>query len=288
VLERESYCQAINTMPLRTSNSEAASTDDPSRQPTILKRWRQHILLVGLFEDTSRVLSNGRNAITPALVSTWFIVIFGVLIGGNGVNFVHWITIKLMNFSPMLDYVLLISVILAGPDFLPPLTPMNGSENLINRIVWSCLYFGHYWLTNSYYILGGGINGSSNSKLEEEDNEEKISGQSLMKLALSLSSFQLLSIISGIWHTDQGDYNYKRTQRDFHNYYRSRGRGINDNHLIDVSRYLMMYQFQAACGIGIFWATFEVYSKIVFLYVFIGFFLINVCVSVYGRLQGLY
>mmetsp|Transcript_38873 Transcript_38873/g.39273 ORF Transcript_38873/g.39273 Transcript_38873/m.39273 type:complete len:223 (+) Transcript_38873:23-691(+) len=222
-------------------------------------------------------------------MSTWFIVIFGVLVGGNGVNFVDWITIKLINFSPMLDYVLLISVILAGPDFLPPLTPMNGSENLINRIVWSCLYFGHYWLTNSYYVLDGGINGGTKSELEEEeDNEEKNFGQILIKGALSLSSFQLLSIISGIWHTDQGDYNYKRTQRDFHNYYRSRGTGINDNHLIDVSRYLMMYQFQAACGIGIFWATFEVYSKTVLLYAFIGFFVINVCVNVYVRLQGLY
>mmetsp|Transcript_13484 Transcript_13484/g.13269 ORF Transcript_13484/g.13269 Transcript_13484/m.13269 type:complete len:188 (+) Transcript_13484:34-597(+) len=48
-------------MPIRRSNSEAASIDDPPRQPTILKRWRQHILLVGLFEDTSRALTNGRN-----------------------------------------------------------------------------------------------------------------------------------------------------------------------------------------------------------------------------------
>jgi hypothetical protein len=253
----------------------------PSFSLSTLKRWRKHILFVGLFKDTSRVLRDGRDAITPALMSTWFIVIFGILLGGNGINFVYYITKKLMDFAPMwLDSILLMIVILAGPDFLPPLTPMNGCEYIKNRIIWSFLYFGHYWLMNIHYLPDGSTNKS-------ELGENQVDEEKLVSYILALSSFQIFSIISGIWHMDQGDYFYRKTQHNFHNYFRSRGISPNDNELIDASRYLMMYQFEAACGIGIFWATFEIYSTTVFIYVFIGFFVMNICISVYGRIQGI-
>jgi hypothetical protein len=117
--------------------------------------------------------------------------------------------------------------------------------------------------------------------------ENQVDEEKLVSYILALSSFQIFSIISGIWHMDQGDYFYRKTQHNFHNYFRSRGISPNDNELIDASRYLMMYQFEAACGIGIFWATFEIYSTTVFIYVFIGFFVMNICISVYGRIQGI-
>ena len=287
--EEEDNISSNNPHPLRQQQQQ--------QQPIILpysalQRWRKHILFVGLFEDTSRVLQDGRNAITTALLSTWFVVIFGILLGGNGINFVYYVTKNLLDFAPMwLDSILIMIIIIAGPDFLPPLTPMNGCENIRNRIIWSFLYFGHYWLMNVYHY------DVPNNELDVD--EEKLAGgggggtsiiTQIVAYILALSSFQILSIISGIWHMDQGDYFYRQTQHNFQHVFRSRGSGgtpSNEDELINISRCLMMYQFEAACGIGIFWATFEVYSTTVFLYVFIGFFVMNVCISVYGRIQGI-
>jgi hypothetical protein len=96
--EEEDHISSNNPHPLRQQQQQ--------QQPIILpysalQRWRKHILFVGLFEDTSRVLQDGRNAITPALLSTWFVVIVGILLGGNGINFVYYVTKNLLDFAPM-------------------------------------------------------------------------------------------------------------------------------------------------------------------------------------------
>jgi hypothetical protein len=115
----------------------------------------------------------------------------------------------------------------------------------------------------------------------------------------SLSSHQILCIMSGIWHMDRGDYNFRwvrdesqmridqamhtisQTRQENHHRTQSvaaahdadndmndggRNSNISDEVVQRLTQNLLLFHFQAAIGIGVFWAAFEVYSKTVFFW----------------------
>ena len=90
----------------------------------------------------------------------------------------------------------------------------------------------------------------------------------------SISSFNFIFIISGIWHFDRGDYNYKmfswvcanRTEQ-----------ALSQDNVKRTVQSLALYHFQAAAGVGMLWAAFGVYSfgaffKALLLYIAFQFF----------------
>ena len=243
----------------------------PTRPPTdvtIFQRWRNHILLT-LLVETSEAIRLGFSAITPALITRWFIVVFGILLGGNGVYLLHWISKKLMEHYPMLSCVLAFILVVCGPTISPiPLTPLTACDSLVKRIT----------LTIGYVSICYGL-----PKLHLDGTIlEAGSGIS------TLSSHQILCIMSGLWHMDRGDYNFRWVRNDSHTLIdsarstRSDEMGgqsqshdhdhvdlsavISDELLQCMSHYLLLFHFQATAGIGICWAAFEVYSNTVFFW----------------------
>lgn len=236
----------------------------PPTNLTTVERWKSHILLILLME-TSDAIRGLASAITPALFTRWTIVVLGILVGGNGVYLFHWIATKLMLLSSILSYILASLMIISGGIFLPPLTPMTGCDSWAKRIACTIGYFVICYMLPKMKLEGNGIG--------------------IRHVIASLSSHQILCIMSGLWHMDRGDYNFRWVRNDSQMLIdqamnRSQPRqenqtqthadndlsGISDELLQRMTNYLLLYHFQAAIGIGVFWAAFEVYSKTVFFW----------------------
>ena len=258
---------------------------------TVLERWKNHILII-LLKETSDAIRLTSSSITPALITRWTIVIFGILVGGNGVYLFHWIASKLMLLSAVnvSSSILTLLMVLSGGIFLPNLTPLTGCDSWIKRISCTIGYLVICYMLPKIELkcLGTG-NGIG------DGISIKVVGHAIA----SLSSHQILCIMSGIWHMDRGDYNFRwvrdesqmridqamhtisQTRQENHHRTQSvaaahdadndmndggRNSNISDEVVQRLTQNLLLFHFQAAIGIGVFWAAFEVYSKTVFFW----------------------
>jgi len=145
-------------------------------------RWRNHLLINSL-REASAMIQAGRAEINPSTFMRWFILPIGAIMGGFSVNLVKVIMDKLDYYLPtVLFYILGIIVVLGGPDILPPLTLVNGCESLMDRVKWTALFI---FINYAQYL------------------------PDLLKGHEATSSFNVMMIISGLWHIDRGDYHYK-------------------------------------------------------------------------------
>ena len=116
-----------------------------------------------------------------------FMIPWGIIMGALGVHIARFVINNMVYYLPsLLVYIIFAIVIVGGPDLLPPLTMINGAEELRERLTWSALFvFIHY----SYLLL--------------PDMFKEV-------YRLPLSSFDVMIIISGICHFDQGDYHFRK------------------------------------------------------------------------------
>mmetsp|Transcript_8178 Transcript_8178/g.15391 ORF Transcript_8178/g.15391 Transcript_8178/m.15391 type:complete len:265 (-) Transcript_8178:199-993(-) len=236
------------------------STSRPIIKDDFVTRWRHHILLGLLLETSDAIRIGMASAISPVMLTRWFVVISGILIGGNGLFIVEWLSIKLSEYIHVLFvYILAIALILIGPDLFPPLTPMNGCESIYKRILYTVALF----------------------ILEKCKHNLPI---------IHLWSFEkCLFTISGLWHLDSADYDFRQTQREtlriLSESSDSLGRSgdmSSDDILQSVAHVLLSYYFEAGAGIGMLWASMNVYSCSVF------FWALVIYGSVNGVIYGMY
>ena len=140
-------------------------------------RWRNH-LLINTWQDMLAILQDETKALDPrTLVMNFAVLPMGVIFGGFAVGGVRWALECLLFYLPVwCVYAVGLVIVLGGPDLLPPLTLMNGCEELIHRIIWTSIVAGWYYFIN-------------------ENN-----------------AYKYIMIVSAIWHIDRGDYNYKKFQ----------------------------------------------------------------------------
>ena len=193
-------------------------------------RWRNHLLINSL-REASAMIQAGRAEIDPSTFMRWFILPIGAIMGGFSVNLVKVIMDKLDYYLPtVLFYILGIIVVLGGPDILPPLTLVNGCESLMDRVKWTALFI---FINYAQYL------------------------PDLLKGHEATSSFNVMMIISGLWHIDRGDYNYKMftwicsNRSEYH---------LSEDNVKETLHKMALYHFQAAAGVGMLWAVFGVYS----------------------------
>jgi len=165
----------------------------------------------------------------------------------------------------MLSCVLAFILVVCGPSICPiPLTPLTACDTLVQRVT----------LAIGYISICYGL-----PKLQLDGTIlEAASG------ITTLSSHQILCIISGVWLMDRGDYNFRWVRNDAQALVDSASSTstrsdqsqshdhvdlsavISDELLQCMTQYLLLFHFQAAAGIGICWAGFEVYSNTVFFW----------------------
>ena len=191
------------------------------------KRWRRHLILVAL-QELSAVLQHGWSAMDISTVMRWFMLPIGCIMGGFAVSLVEIIVAKLESYlSQWVLCIIVIGVILGGPDLLPPLTLANGCESLMDRLKWTTVFALFHYIRDY-----------------------------LPEPMQSISSFNFIFIISGIWHFDRGDYNY-----NFFSWVcANRTQALSQDNVKITVQSLALYHFQAAAGVGMLWAAFGVYS----------------------------
>lgn len=240
------------------STSTSSRRPIPKEQDGFVTRWRHHIL-INLLLETSDVIRIGTiSAIEPAMLTKWFVVISGILIGGNALYLVQWLSIKISEYlNIILVYILGICVIWMGPDMLPPLTPLNGCESIYQRILF----------TIALWIL------------------EKCKWS--LPILHSWSLDKCLFTISGLWHLDRADYEFRKIQRETLTRISERNNSVGQDHdmgsssssvediLQGVAHVLLSYCFQAGAGIGMLWASMNVYSGNCFFWSFVFYGSIN-------------
>jgi hypothetical protein len=165
-----------------------------------------------------------------------FIMPAGAICGGFAVGAVKWVIDKILfYYLPNWGvYAIGIAVMLGGPDLLPPLTLLNGCDKLIDRFKWTVLLNAFY-----YYYDGN-------------------------------SAYNFIMVISGLWHIDRGDYEYKRFGRVCR---REFDTAFNEENHTDTIAYFSLCIFRVTAGVGMLWAGCGVYTLAVFvkaLFAYIG------------------
>lgn len=221
----------------------------PPTDVTTFQRWKDHILLTLLKETSDAIRLT--SAISISLVTRWAVVVPGILLGGNAVYLLQWIATKLMEFSSILSYMIASLMVLIGPTFCPPLTPLTGCESWIHRILFTIGYLVICYMLPKLKLL------------------LQLEGSGFGYAIVSLSSHQILCIMAGVWHMDRGDYNFRWVRNDSQRLVdqsNDDSSGISGELWQCITTYLLLFHFQAAIGIGVCWATFEVYSNAVFFW----------------------
>jgi hypothetical protein len=224
------------------------STSTPILKDCFVSRWRHHILLDLLLETSDAIRIGTTSAITPALLTRWFVVILGILAGGNTFFLVQWLSMKISEYINMvIVYILAISLILIGPDIFPPLTPLNGCESIYKRILYTIALF---ILEKCKYYL---------------------------PCLHSWSFEKCLFTISGLWHLDTADYDYRQTQHEALRRISERSQNdmSSEDILQDAVYVFLSYFFEAGAGIGMLWATMNVYSGTIFFWAFVSYASVN-------------
>lgn len=261
----------------------STSQDTPNAIADIISKCTRGHILMYFLRDTSKVLRG--SGIPPALIFQWFLFIFGALVGSSGINVLNWFVTKIMNYSISLGYILFAITVICGNSILPPLTPMNGCINLTRRLFWSFLILGHYWLMDAFF---------RGSSFETKLLASSTTPCRILALLTSLTSFEVVSLISGYWHFHLGNANYRKAQVDVHLSIQERvmevasqrnlDRFLNGNEnekltpllpetgenmaammgprfMEDIIQFLQLCFFRTTCGIGILWTLFDSYTK---------------------------
>ena len=191
-----------------------------------ISRWRRHVTLNFIHEVSSPTANY-------STIVRCFMIPWGIIMGALGVHIARFVINNMVYYLPsLLVYIIFAIVIVGGPDLLPPLTMVNGAEELRERLTWSALFvFIHY----SYLLL-------PDMMFKEV-------------YRLQLSAFDIMIIISGICHFDQGDYHFRK----FCWYAHCRGEYYR-RHPRELLHIMCMYYFQAGAGVGIIWAGVGVYT----------------------------
>ena len=208
-------------------------------------RFNTHIL-VTLFLDTSRLMqprttqSSTTSQVQPFLVGLqWMVVLLGALTGGATAGGVTWIAAKIFDYSWILAFGILGALVLLGPDYVPPLTPMNGCKLLRDRFL-------------STVLIGlGGI---------------------FMKYRLPQTLHGISKVVwtvSALWHAHQGDTIFRISNQHLvahlqHLQHENRQEDY-ERVLTEAPRHLMIHYFRSAAGVGMILTTFELYSWTIFL-----------------------
>lgn len=213
-----------NTAP-RFIYRERKPNKDPFTLQKLIHRWDSHVLVIH-FKDTSALLSGNSDAFTPAFLLFWLVFILGIIIGGNSVFLLDWVIQKMYSYSSKLCHVVVALIIISGKELVPPATPLNGSDTLLQRNIFCILT----------YILH--------------------------KLLPDVSLLKLICLISSLWHYDQGNAMFKDFQYQVRSFIQCH-EGVNQLHeedFVTVTRMQSLYFFQTSVGVGVFWAGFNIYS----------------------------
>jgi hypothetical protein len=200
----------------------------------IFNRWCNHLILNFLLE-TSDAIRIGTSAINPPMLTRWFVIFSGILIGGNGVIFLQWAFMKLSEYSEWIAYLLAASLIFLGPDAIPPLTPLNGCESMSRRFVCTVAFIGL----------------------------EKM--KSNIPIVHSWSCTTSLFVISGLWHMDRADYDFRQAHRATLDMMRQHSQN-SEEMMQGIVHVFLQYYFQAGAGIGMLWAVLNVYTSSIFFW----------------------
>jgi hypothetical protein len=191
-------------------------------------------------KDLSSFLQGNRERFfSGALWLGLYMIPFGFVMGGLAVGAVEWIidNIILFYLPHWTMYLLILVVIVSGPEILPPLTLVNGCETLIVRVFWVGVFVLLDLFTN-YFVEGRCI------------------------------AYNIMLIASAIWHMDRGDHDFKHLAL---HYQRDRDRALECSTEILTS--FASNHFRAASGVGMLLAVCGVYSlgasiKALLIYVF--------------------
>ena len=196
---------------------------DPFTLQQLIHRWDNHVLVIH-FKDTSALLSGNSGAFTPAFLLFWLVFILGIIIGGNSVFLLDWVVQKMYSYSSKLCYVVVALIIISGKELIPPVTPLNGSDTIMQRNVF-CIF--------TY---------------------------ALHKFLPEVSLLKLICLISSIWHYDQGNAMFKDFQRQVRSFIQCHEGVSQLREDVTVTRMQSLYFFQTSVGVGMFWAWFNIYS----------------------------
>ena len=205
-------------------------------------RWPRHVIFYAMYD----LWSANANAQVRCLM-----MLSGMVTGGLAVYIVRYILEKMVYYIPsLLIYLIDAIVIMNGPALLPPLTLVNGMASFIDRVKWC----GLFMLVN-YYIL---------PYVSE-----------VFKLPL-ISCYDMIIIISGIWHFDQGDLRYKRF-----NWYAEQRRDyfLTKENVDQVTFNWNGNYWEIGTGIAmVYTGGIGVYTYKAFFYVLVVYFAIQICI----------
>lgn len=201
-----------------------------------IERWRNHFLIDFFHEISQIIRQNETSAITSLFLFRISISVLGVIIGGNTVYLIQILNDKTKTYSAILYYILMAIVILIGPDLF---------------------FFPPVTPLNGCTHL--------NTRL-----------QFAAACLIIAPSYNAMCIISGLWHIDRGDINFRNLDNETQdtlnqiqglrnvehfNYHREE-QLIRNRATISLTYCL----FRAMFGVGMAWAGAEIYSSAVFLW----------------------
>ena len=193
-------------------------------------RWPRHIIFHPMFVG---VCANG--------FFVYLMMLSGMIAGGMAVYAVRYILEKMVYYLPsLLIYLIAAIVIICGTELLPPLTLVNGMESFVDRVKWC----GIFMLVN-YYILP------------------------YVSEVVELSCYNVVVLVSGIWHFDQGDLHHKK----FTWYAKQREDYFLKEENVDiVIRNLCLNYFEVSAGIAM------IYAGGIGIYTYKAFFIVWICI----------
>ena len=216
-------------------------------------RWRHHVL-IGSWLDMVAIHRDGSQALDPrSMVMNFGVLPTGIICGGFAVGAVRWIIDNMFYYLPdWCIYLVGAIVLFGGPDLLLPLTLLNGCEGIGNRMIWLCFLACWHRFVNE------------------------------------TNSFQCMMLLSGLWHIDRGDYEYKKFQWICA---ANQSIALSEDNISNTITHFKLLFFRAAAGIGMLWAGFGVYSLGVFLKALLGYIgiqlFIFVCIGGSASFQAL-